>query len=565
MKKVMACLGLAACMLFPLGAPVHAQSAQEDIHANEKKPKATFQVISDLHIRDTSFSHNKLSKALHDLHSIDPLADALVINGDITNNGFPEEYAKARELLDQSPKPMNLYMTIGNHEFFNGAGNEVNTRRFADFIEEEQVYYEKMVNGYPFIFLGSESWGPVDSPAKDDAYLSDEQLNWLEDTLEKRSKSEKPMFVFLHQPLSAVYEAAERRLTDLFSKYPQVILFSGHTHRDMRLPNINLTQNEFTSINTASVYYTTFAPTVNWDESQGLYVQIYDDRVVVQGRDFYRKQWIPETHYTIDVQSATTFSYRNHYVIPGETALLTTKFTNYGQNTIEAIQLDLTAPDGWSVEAVTDPLVTHLSPGSSIETDWRVTPPDTAEPGFAKLDAAVSFEYGENNKQTEWSADSIVWIPERLPAADSYVSDVEWIHSANHWGPVERDQSNGEKAKDDGKTITIGGVEYTKGLGVHANAEIAYYIGGSFSTFTADIGIDDEVGNRGSVVFQIWADGEKVYDSGLVTGSDSAKKVHADISGANVLKLVVTDGGDGTGYDHADWANAHIARSDVNS
>ena len=183
----------------------------------------------------------------------------------------------------------------------------MNTSRFADFIEEEHVYYEKIVKGYPFIFLGSESWGPVGSPTKDHAYLSDEQLNWLEDTLEKRSKSEKPMFVFLHQPLSAVHETAAKRLTDLFSKYPQVILFTGHTHRDMRLPNINLTQNKFTIINSASVYYTTFAPTVNWDESQGLCVQIYDDKVVVQGRDFYRKQWIPEVHYTIDVQSATTF------------------------------------------------------------------------------------------------------------------------------------------------------------------------------------------------------------------------------------------------------------------
>ena len=99
----------------------------------------------------------------------------------------------------------------------------------------------------------------------------------------------------------------------------------------MRLPNINLTQNKFTSINTASVYYTTFAPTVNWDESQGLYVQIYDDKVVVQGRDFYRKQWIPEVHYTIDVQSATTFSYRNNYVIPGETALLTSTLQIMGK------------------------------------------------------------------------------------------------------------------------------------------------------------------------------------------------------------------------------------------
>lgn len=101
---------------YPLIVPAHAQSTQGDTNANVK-PKATFQVISDLHIRDTSFSHNKLLKALQDLHATDPLADAMVINGDITNNGFPEEYAKARELLDQSAKPKNLYMTIGNHEF----------------------------------------------------------------------------------------------------------------------------------------------------------------------------------------------------------------------------------------------------------------------------------------------------------------------------------------------------------------------------------------------------------------------------------------------------------------
>lgn len=66
------------------------------------------------------------------------------------------------------------------------------------------------------------------------------------------------------------------------------------------------------------------------------------------------------------------------------------------------------------------------------------------------------------------------------------------------------------KSKRRRKTITIGGEKYTKGLGVHANAEIAYYIGGNFSTFAADIGIDDEVGNRGSVVFQIWADDESI-------------------------------------------------------
>src|SRR5699024_990597 len=35
-----------------------------------------------------------------------------------------------------------------------------------------------------------------------------------------------------------------------------------------------------------------------------------------------------------------------------------------------------------------------------------------------------------------------------------------------------------------------------------------------------------------------------------------AKKVNVDISGKEKLKLVVTDGGDNNGNDHADWADA---------
>ena len=78
---------------------------------------------------------------------------------------------------------------------FNGEGNEVNTSRFADYIEEEHVYYEKMVKGYPFIFLGSESWGQ--SILRQRPCLSERRAAELAGRyVEKRSKSEKPMFVF---------------------------------------------------------------------------------------------------------------------------------------------------------------------------------------------------------------------------------------------------------------------------------------------------------------------------------------------------------------------------------
>ena len=41
-----------------------------------------------------------------------------------------------------------------------------------------------------------------------------------------------------------------------------------------------------------------------------------------------------------------------------------------------------------------------------------------------------------------------------------------------------------------------------------------------------------------------------------MTGASATKTVNLDITGRNKLTLIVTDGGDGTAYDHGDWANA---------
>ena len=44
----------------------------------------------------------------------------------------------------------------------------------------------------------------------------------------------------------------------------------------------------------------------------------------------------------------------------------------------------------------------------------------------------------------------------------------------------------------DGHAITLNGVTYAKGLGTHAVSQIVYTIGGQYSTFASDVGIDDE-------------------------------------------------------------------------
>ncbi|MFB8062234.1 NPCBM/NEW2 domain-containing protein [Kitasatospora purpeofusca] len=52
----------------------------------------------------------------------------------------------------------------------------------------------------------------------------------------------------------------------------------------------------------------------------------------------------------------------------------------------------------------------------------------------------------------------------------------------------------------------------------------------------------------------MYADDTKVADSGRVTSASGVKHLTAALAGANELRLVVTDGGDGTNSDHADWA-----------
>jgi hypothetical protein len=117
--------------------------------------------------------------------------------------------------------------------------------------------------------------------------------------------------------------------------------------------------------------------------------------------------------------------------------------------------------------------------------------------------------------------------------------------------------SNGEQAAGDGHTITLHGVTYAKGIGCHAPSVVTYNLGGQYSTFISDIGVDDEVGSGGSVIFQVWADGVKLYDSGAMTHDSTAQHINVNVTGKGRLQLVVNVGAT-MDNDHADWAGAYL-------
>ncbi|MDB5046850.1 MAG: hypothetical protein JWQ08_2900 [Deinococcus sp.] len=146
--------------------------------------------------------------------------------------------------------------------------------------------------------------------------------------------------------------------------------------------------------------------------------------------------------------------------------------------------------------------------------------------------------------------------PLALGPGDNLLTSQPWTAASSGWGPIEKDRSNGDKVAGDGRTLMLAGQTFALGLGVHANSSVTFSLGSQCSTFSAQVGVDDEVGDRGTVVFQVW-DGTatKLYDSGTVRGADAAKSVSVNIAGVQDLRLVVTGNGDGISYDHADWVN----------
>jgi hypothetical protein len=154
------------------------------------------------------------------------------------------------------------------------------------------------------------------------------------------------------------------------------------------------------------------------------------------------------------------------------------------------------------------------------------------------------------------SANSNVAIA-NVPAStlpSTYLSDINWSSATVGYGTIQKDHSIA------GNTLSLGNKTYAKGIGTHASSTIIYQLGGAYSTFQSDIGIDaeEDVKGTGHVEFVVIGDGKTLYDSGVIV-NDNVKTVTVDVSGVKTLTLQALPGVSGSiDYDHADWAGATL-------
>jgi len=120
------------------------------------------------------------------------------------------------------------------------------------------------------------------------------------------------------------------------------------------------------------------------------------------------------------------------------------------------------------------------------------------------------------------------------------------------WGSV------GAGKAVEGKPISINNKTFAHGIGTHAESVAGVLLKKTATRFVAAVGVDDETGKKGSVNFEVWVDKVKKAESGVMRGGDEPKLLSVDLTGAEMMTLVVTDGGDGVNSDHADWAGAAV-------
>jgi len=132
------------------------------------------------------------------------------------------------------------------------------------------------------------------------------------------------------------------------------------------------------------------------------------------------------------------------------------------------------------------------------------------------------------------------------------LQDLDLGAMTQEWGTPQAGRSV------DGNPLTMRGEVYASGVGTHAASEITIALDRMATLFTAWVGVDDEVGRRGSVRFVVRVDGREAVRTEVLHGGDAPRRLSVDLCGAQLLVLAVENAGDDINYDHADWADARL-------
>jgi Icc protein len=195
-----------------------ASAPQEPPRAAGRRP-FTIAQISDLHTGSPFFVANLMERAIVEVNELKP--DVVVVTGDLTNDGFRQEYLLAKSYIDRIECP-DLLVVPGNHDSRNVG----------------YVHFEELFGPRSFHFLkeGISIVG-VDSTEPDLDYgtIGRARYRWLEEQFSE--PAELRVFVLHHHLLPVPGTGRERNMVydagdtlEVLQRCAVTLVLCGHKH-----------------------------------------------------------------------------------------------------------------------------------------------------------------------------------------------------------------------------------------------------------------------------------------------------------------------------------------------
>ncbi|MCM3873625.1 MAG: NPCBM/NEW2 domain-containing protein, partial [Pyrinomonadaceae bacterium] len=142
----------------------------------------------------------------------------------------------------------------------------------------------------------------------------------------------------------------------------------------------------------------------------------------------------------------------------------------------------------------------------------------------------------------------------QLLPAEVWLSELDPLRLTPGWRQTEFNRNF------NGGGLSIGGRHFERGIGMPTNCEIEFKLNGTYDSFNARVGIDDEHNNQDSIVeFVVLGDGQELWKSGGLKKADGTKVVKVDVKNVRRLMLRVRREGEGSRI-HADWVDAKLVK-----
>ncbi len=302
-------------------APFHSFAALEE------EMLLNVSVISDVHI-DTRLPLGKyiLQQGFIDMNNCANPLDAVIVCGDLTNYGDEASLLDFFNIMNTNCYAPLKVIAMGNHDIGHVRDLGYTNQQARDwFLKDHNMYlgtdftknyYSYDYKGYKFIVLCDESednW--------DEFEIYDEQIQWLDNELKEGTKSGKPTFVVVHEPLEetngqetvwkngAMNTESSNKIKAVLSKYENknVFFVTGHVHEGI---NNNITKDLFdvSSVETKNGITYVNLPTyllVNRyglpENGLGFQFEVYESKVHIRTRSFLTGKWIPDFEWEIPV------------------------------------------------------------------------------------------------------------------------------------------------------------------------------------------------------------------------------------------------------------------------